>query len=59
MAKKTNWVVRALTAIEPGKLAWEDLKVFNNPGDADNWLSNYCRENGCSITDFNIVRREG
>lgn len=27
MKKNTIWVVRALTAIEPGKLVWMDFKL--------------------------------
>ena len=58
MKKNTIWIVRALTAIEPGKLVWMDFKTFKNAGTADDWVCNYCRKNGYSITDFNLVRRE-
>lgn len=57
MKKNTVWVVRALTAIKPGKLAWTDFKTFKNAEDADNWLCDFYRENGYSIADFNIVKR--
>jgi hypothetical protein len=55
--KKTKWIVKALTAERPGKLVWMEIKEFDNPADADNWLCDYVRKNGYSITDFNIVRR--
>ena len=58
MKKNTIWVVRALTAIEPGKLVWMDFKTFKSARTADDWICDYCRTNGYSITDFNLVRRE-
>lgn len=58
MKKNTTWVVRALTAIEPGKLVWVDFKTFRSARTADDWLCNYCKKNGCSITDFNLAARE-
>ena len=58
MKKNTIWVVRALTAIESGKLVWMDFKTFKNAGTADDWMYDYCRKNGYSIMDFNLVRRE-
>ena len=57
MAKKTTWVARGLTAEKPGELVWTDLKEFDNPVEADNWLCNYVRNTGFSITDFTISRR--
>ena len=59
MAERTNWVARGLRAERPGRLVWADIKEFDNSADADNWLCGYVRENGLSITDFTIVRREG
>ena len=53
---KTTWIVKAYTGYEKG---WQEIKRFDNPGDADEWLCSYVRENGYSITDFNIVRRYG
>ena len=58
MKKNTIWVVRTLTAIEPGKLIWMDFKTFKNAKTADDWVCDYRRKNGCSVTDFNLVRRE-
>lgn len=58
MKKNTIWVVKALTAIEPGKLVWMDFRTFKNAKTADDWICDYCRKNGCSITDFNLVARE-
>ena len=43
MKKNTIWVVRALTAIEPGKLVWMDFKTFKNARTADDWICDYCR----------------
>ena len=45
MKKNTTWVVRA-------------FKAFKNAKNADDWVCDYCRKNGYSITDFNLVRRE-
>jgi hypothetical protein len=52
--KKTTWIVKAYTGYKTG---WQEIKRFDNPADADNWLCSYVRENGYSITDFNIVRK--
>jgi hypothetical protein len=52
--KKTTWIVKAYTGYKTG---WQEIKRFDNPADADNWLCRYVRENGYSITDFNIVRK--
>ena len=52
--KKTAWIVKAYTGYEKG---WQEIKRFDNPGDADEWLCRHVRENGYSITDFNIVCR--
>ena len=41
MKKNTIWVVRALTAIELGKLVWMDFKTFKNARTADDWISGY------------------
>ena len=52
--KKTTWIVKAYTGYKTG---WQEIKRFDNPADADNWLCRYVRENGYSIKDFNIVRK--
>lgn len=52
MKKNTIWVVSALTAIEPGKLVWMDFKTFKSAIAADDWICDYCRKNGYSITGF-------
>ena len=52
--KKTTWIVKAYTGYEKG---WQEIKRFDNPRDADEWLCRHVRENGYSITDFNIVCR--
>ena len=54
MAK--TWKVKALTAEKTGKLVWKTIKEFDSSAKADNWLCDYVRKNGYSITDFNIVR---
>jgi hypothetical protein len=51
-----TWMVKTLTAENPGHLVWKTIKTFTNPADADNWLCDFVRANGYSITDFNIVR---
>jgi hypothetical protein len=55
--KKNTWAVKALTAEEPGRLVWQEIKTFDNAVAADEWLCNYVRANGYSITDFNLVRK--
>ncbi len=52
--KKTTWIVKAYTGYKTG---WQEIKRFDNPADADNWLCSYVKENGYSITDFNLVRK--
>ncbi|WP_395013577.1 hypothetical protein [Robinsoniella peoriensis] len=59
MAKKTTWMVKVLTAEEPGRLVWKNFKEFTSPAEADDWLCGYVRRKGYSITDFNIIRRNG
>jgi uncharacterized protein YfdQ (DUF2303 family) len=54
--KAATWVVKALAVETPGHLVWKAIKTFTNPAEADNWLCDYVRANGYSITDFNIVR---
>ena len=51
---KTTWIVKAYTGYKTG---WQEIKRFDNPAEADEWLCSFVRENGYSITDFNIVRR--
>lgn len=57
MAKKTNtiWVVR----VNQGLAGWKDFKTFKSAATADNWLCEFCRSHGYSMTDFNLVKREG
>jgi hypothetical protein len=54
--KKTKWIVKALTAEEPGRLVWMAIREFDSAAKADDWLCSFVRANGYSITDFNIVR---
>ena len=56
--KKTIWVAKARMAEKPGKLVWADLKTFDNPAEADEWLCEYIRSRHLPATDFNLVRRE-
>ena len=58
MKKNTIWMVKALMAEELGRLVWKDFKASTNAAEADEWLCGFVKENGYSITDFNIVRRE-
>ena len=51
---KNTWTIKANTGYKTG---WQEIKSFNNPADADNWLCSYVKENGYSITDFTIVRK--
>lgn len=54
---KTKWIVKVLTAKNPGEMIWQDLKVFDSPAEADSWLADYIMKNGYNYTNFNIVRR--
>lgn len=51
---KTTWIVKAYTGYKTG---WQEIKRFDNPAEADTWLSAYIKENGYSNTDFNIIRK--
>ena len=51
---KAAWIVKAYTGYKTG---WQEIKRFDNPADADNWLCTYVKENGYSNTDFNLVRK--
>lgn len=50
----THWIVKAYTGYKKG---WQEIKRFNNPAEADEWLMKYVKENGYSINDFTIVRK--
>ena len=47
------WIVKAYTG-----RGWQEIKRFDNPGDAENWLFKYVKDNGYIFTDFNIIRKE-
>ena len=51
---KAAWIVKAYTGYKTG---WQEIKRFDSSAKADEWLCSFVRENGYSITDFNIVRR--
>ena len=51
---KNTWAIKANTEYKTG---WQEIKSFNNPADADNWLCSYIKENGYSNADFTIVRK--
>lgn len=55
--KKTIWMVKAYMEGKDGRIGWQDFKAFNSAAEADDLLCNFVKENGYSITDFNIVRR--
>lgn len=55
---KTVWEVRQITYKRPGRQSWETIKTFDNPGKADEWLSNYILSNNYIPTDFTIRRVE-
>lgn len=52
--KKSVWIVKAYTGYKTG---WQEIKTFDNPGDADAWLCRYIKENGYIPTDFNIIKK--
>ena len=52
--KKATWIVKAYTGYKTG---WQEIKRFDNPGDADTWLCSLIREKGYIPTDFTIVKR--
>ncbi len=51
---KAAWIVKAYRGYKTG---WQEIKRFDSSANADEWLCSFVRENGYSITDFNIVRR--
>ncbi len=52
--KKATWIVKAYTGYKTG---WQEIRRFDNPGDADAWLCSLIREKGYIPTDFTIVKR--
>jgi len=50
----TRWEVRFKNYYIPGSYRWETMKVFTNPGDADEWLMAYIRSNKYPNDDFTI-----
>ena len=43
---KTAWIVKAYTGYKTG---WQELKRFENPADADNWLCNYVKRTATAL----------
>ena len=58
LGEGTTTVENGITTYTPNN-GWITLKTFDNPGKADNWLMDYVRRGGYSITDFTIRRVEG
>ena len=54
MKKEQKYYVKALTALEPGRLVFRTIRIFNNPGKADEWLMNYVRMNHRDMRDYTI-----
>ena len=52
--KKATWIVKAYTGYKTG---WQEIRRFDNPGDADTWLCRLIKEKGYIPTDFTIVKR--
>ncbi len=51
-----NYCVKALTAIEPGRLVMRTIRTFLTAGEADRWLCEYVTRNRLDIRDFTISR---
>ncbi len=49
----TRYIVR----VNQGLNGWKTLKTFDNPGDADRWLTNHIKTNNYIPSDFTIVRK--
>ena len=56
MKKITLWQVKLV----PNKISgpFKVVRTFSDFEEADNWLCNYCRENGLPSTDYIIARSE-
>lgn len=50
-----NYIVKQKTFRRPGQMIWEEINRFDNPADADEWLTSWIRVNGLSVSDFTIV----
>ena len=55
---KTTWEAKVKTYRTAGKMTWETIKTFDNPGTADAWLCSYIKENHYIASDFRISRVE-
>ena len=53
----TTYYVKALTAIEPGKLVFKTIRTFEDFRKADDWLMNLVNKNHYDIRDFTISRK--
>lgn len=54
--KREKIKVKMLTYPTPGNRAWETIKTFDTPKEADIWLTAYIKENNYIPTDFIIKR---
>ena len=51
---RTVWIVKADMGYRKG---WQEVKRFDNPADADKWLTRLIRANGYNPTDFTIIAK--
>ena len=51
----TTWIVKQNGGYKEG---WKEIKRFNNPGEADAWLTNHIKTNDLKYYDFTIKRME-
>ena len=49
------WIIKAFMGYNNG---WQEIKRFDNPADADEWLTDYIRENNYIASDFTIKCEE-
>lgn len=49
---------KSIDSNRAGQAGLDGFQTFKSARIADGWICDYCRKNGYSITDFNLVRRE-
>lgn len=54
--KNKKIAVKMMTYPTPGNRAWETIKTFDTPKEADIWLTAFIKENNYIPSDFTITR---
>lgn len=50
-----TYVVKQKSYSRPGQMTWKEINRFNNPAEADEWLTAWIRVNHFIGSDFTIV----